>query len=396
MTTIHTLNQRFNVFPKRPLFFVMALFSSFLGLPQSWFIEAPLLRAQRYSLNQLTQEPVKITARPLPDSPLESRDTSYTKYAGSSVEFSIYTLNGPQWHVHLNPAPTGIVINGQSFRFYCSTELGVPMNLSSFLDIYEFEYLGRKYLCLFTLQEDCLYKGCRFKCYNLYDITDPKKIVPYSFSTIFEGSASFGDFNFDGKMDIITAMPKAPNSYLESAVDDKGSNVLITAYTLDKGKMRKLIQEQKSGNPYYIYVKPQDEELSSFEVLQTDWFIPLKDPSGKVLEPKSFYPDYTPFDPKNDFLYTPEGYRVDKRRWVIQLEDFPDEDGAIDYCEELRAKGFQEVFIKVDHYGPDFLFRVFYGNYWSKEKAQQMHQLLIEKKLLERNKPDAIMALQRD
>lgn len=351
--------------------------------------------AQDYQMAQLSQEPVNVTMHPMPSLPREKKDTSFTDYQGSSIPISLYVLNGPQFHPIINPAPTGVYINGQHFKFYCSIERSLVQYLSIFLDVYEFDYLGKKYLCFYTLSEECMTQGCRFKCYNLFDITNPDKIVAYAFNSILPGIESFGDFNFDGKMDVLTALPKMPESFVESPEDDRRSNVLITVYTPTVNGDLARMEKEEDGNPYYLYVKPVDEDVQAFSVLQYDWFMPFKK-DNKVLEIKTFYPPYQPFDPKNDFMYDYKGHRIDKRRWVIHLTDFPEQEGAQEYCEELIEAGYREAYIKVDHYGPDFTFKILYGNYWSKQKAEQIQHMLVEKGVVDRQQPGKVIPLDKN
>ncbi|TAF35021.1 MAG: hypothetical protein EAZ57_01750 [Cytophagales bacterium] len=342
------------------------------------------VQAQDYTFKTLLQESITITSRPnvtdikeIADkrnvSPYEKHDTTYAFYTGGSIAFSVFTIHGEEYSSLLNPEPVGVIINGKRFGFFCSTEQSLIINPSGFLDIYEFKYLSRKYLCFLSLREDCLTKGCRYKCYNFYDITDPQNIIAYSFSSIYSGSESFGDFNFDGKIDFIRVVPRAPESFLEDEEDKNlKSNALVTAFTIVNNEAKDL--EKELGNPYYIYITPKNEEITSFTVLGNDWFMPMRNVKGEVIPNKLFYPSYTPFDPKNQFLHNTDGHRVDMKAWVIHLTDYDEIDGAQDFCLMLREKGYKEAFIKIDQYDRKIWFRVFYGNYWSKDKLMTVLQ----------------------
>ncbi len=347
-----------------------------------WIVFSTAYAQQEYTFKSLVQESVAITAHPnvtdikeIPDkrnvSPYEKHDTTYAFYTGGTLPFSIFTIHGEEYSSLLNPEPVGVVINGKRFGFFCSTEQSLVINPTGFLDVYEFKYLSRTYLCFLSLREDCLTKGCRYKCYNFYDITDPKNIISYSFSSIYSGPESFGDFNFDGAIDFIRVVPRAPESFLEDEEDKNlKSNALVTAFSLKDGEVIDL--DKDLGNPYYIYISPKNEDITSFTAIGHDWFMPIRDAKGVAIKNKLFYPSYTPFDPKNQFLHNTEGHRVDMKAWVIHLTDYSEIDGAQDFCTMLKDKGFREAFIKIDQYDRQIIFRVFYGNYWSKEKLMRV------------------------
>ncbi|MEM6298035.1 MAG: SPOR domain-containing protein [Bacteroidota bacterium] len=348
-----------------------------LLLPLFYFLYASLVAQTTFSLEDLNQQPVKISKHLKVNGFKEQGDTSLQSYDATYVEsLEVYQVYIEGSHPILNPNPTGLLINGQKFDFYCSPERSTIKYLSAFMDIYEFSYLGRKYICFFAFREDCV-NSCRYRCYNLYDVTDPNSIQPYSFASIFSGSESFGDFNQDGEIDFVTLAPKSPESYIVSEEDkDPKSNVLITAYAMKDGQSEEIFRD--NGTPYYIYVAPEDEDISAFTILQADWFIPLKDSKGETLEAAAYYPDYVPFDPMNDFIYDSRGYRVDKKNWVIHLDYFPDMEGAQEFCDELAAEDFREAYILVDQYN-DITFHVLYGNYWGRKRAEDAMKQLKDK-----------------
>ena len=51
-------------------------------------------------------------------------------------------------------------------------------------------------------------ENCRYRCYNVFDITNKESIRQTSFSSLFQGTDSFGDFNNDGKLDFVRVAPK--------------------------------------------------------------------------------------------------------------------------------------------------------------------------------------------
>ncbi len=357
------------------LIFLVAIFVCFAPVLCA---QTPKEKGQEYSVSMLVQDPLRFT-KTLDVSTVKEvyaqskteRDTTFTVYNSSTASVQVYFVHGEEFHHILNPNPTGVIINGKKFNFYCAIEMGARTNISNFLDVFEFSYLSRKYLCFFSYREDCIQKGCNYRCYNVYDITEPNKPLAYSFSSTYGGYDSFGDFNFDGIIDFVRAAPKHPEnaaklSKEEQAMLDRYN--LITAYTIKDGEITQLSEK---GNAYYLFVKASDEDMSKFRILEADWFMSVKDTSGNVAPKKPYFAPYISFDPKNPFLYDANGYRVEKRRFAIHIRDYQELDGALDYCEELKAAGYKDVFVLSDQYNRELTFMVLVGNYWAKEKAQE-------------------------
>ena len=327
-----------------------------------------------YKITDLVQDPIQIEHRPQATGFKEVGDTTFTIYHSKSVDFRIYFVNGSQYHNILNPNPTGVFINGKAFDFYCDVEMGAKQAVSNFLDLYEFEYLQRKYLCLFSFREDCLLKGCWYRCYNLFDVTDLDNVHQYSFSSVFGEAASMGDYNNDGIMDFIRVAPK-PIADLPEGVpeEERDLHVIFTAYTLQDNKIKQL---KKEGSAYYISAKATDLDISEFEVYEADWFIPLKDTTGNVAPATPYFAPYISFDPKQDFLYDAKGYRVEKNTWALHLETYEDLDGALDFCDELKEDyQIEDLFVMIDQYHRGSIhFLILAGNYHSKDKIQKYQQ----------------------
>ncbi|MCC5944107.1 MAG: hypothetical protein JJT94_04180 [Bernardetiaceae bacterium] len=328
-----------------------------------------------YTLEDLVQEPISLGAMLMPSSTMEQGDTSFTIYEGKFSQFSTYFVHGDAYHHILNPNPTGMYINGKTYFFHCNIEKGTQINTSNFLEIYEFEYLSRRYVCLFNFREDCLSQGCLYRCYNVFDVTDPNQVYQYAFSSVYGGSASFGDFNNDGIIDFVRAVPSSPENLSED-IQPSEDHRLLTAYSMQEGKIVPLKSE---GSAYYLYVKAADEEMTSFEVLQADWFMPLKDKDGAPIESIAFYPPYISFDPANDFLYDVQGFRTEKKTWVLHVADYYEIDGALAFCEELQEGGAYDIFIMISQYNRNEIkYLVLIGNYNDKNKTITYRDKLAE------------------
>ena len=326
-----------------------------------------------YTISQLSQEGVQMTAMPLPDRPREIADTSYTIYKGASVDLRVYYVHGAQYHPTFNPNPTGVYLNGQEFVFYCAEEKSFRQHTSNFLDVKEFDYLGRRFLMMINFREDCHGIDCEYRCYNVFELTDPNNIVQFSFSSIYEGLETFGEFNNDGQIDYARVSAKED-------LDEEGArdHFNITAFTFPKGEKegRQLLNGDKQA--YYLTVRGE-EQATSFEVVQADWFFPVKDSTGQTAARTPYFPPYKKFDPFHKFLFNPEGLRVEKRQFSLVVDKFGDVDAAQRFAEEMQRDQYRDVFVLIDQYGGDIAFQVLIGNFRSKQQAVALQDNLRKK-----------------
>lgn len=327
---------------------------------------------ETYSLKKLSQEGVNITRTPMPYLPREAGDTTFTVYQDASVELETYFVNGEQYDNIFNPNPTGIYINKQHFSYFCGLEKSIKQYFSNILEMYEFSFLGSNYLLIINFREDCLGDGCRYRCYNVFDLSGPR-VRQISFSSLFSGADTFGDFNSDGILDFVRVAPKSSKDHKPGELV---TNYLLTAYSAKSGKAIQLVNKEKSA--YYLYVKG-DEMAESFQVLQADWFFEVKDTSGNVATKKSYFAPYISFDPMYRYLYSPEGIRIEKNRWSVFVEEVKDLEAAQDYCRKLANKDFKETYIMIDQYSAIIKYQVLYGNFVSRDRALKMGNILHEK-----------------
>jgi hypothetical protein len=346
----------------KPLAISLFIFFAAFGVLPSAFAQ--------YTFKKLTQESVTKTKTPtIAPIPKDWGDTSVTTYSGGSIEILLYFVNGDQYDNVFNPNPTGLYLNGQHFNFYCDPDKVFKQSVSMIADIYEFTYLKRNYLCAFTLKEQNT--ESKYKCYNLFDITDTKKITQVSFPSIHVGEDAFGDFNFDGEMDFVTVINRKPEGFKQKVT---GNAYMVRAYAI-QGNVAKELRNSK-GFPHYIY-GAADENMDNFSVLQCDWMIPLKDSTGVEKKAADYYTAYEIFNPKDNAIYTPEGVRVEKNRYSVTVGKFDDDGGAKEICEEIKKKKIgnghgYDLFIMMDQYGPkDIKWVVLVGNYVTKTQAQQ-------------------------
>ncbi len=351
------------------------VFLSFFGLNVA--VAQSGLEGQTYTLEALPDlgsgERPAITAYLDPTNSTIKGDTVFTIYEGGVTEFKMYFVEGDQYDNIFNPNPTGVYINGQEFVFYCSLEKSIRQNFNNILEINEFTMLGKSYLMLINFREDCLGEGCDYRCYNVFDITDAGRVRQISFASIYQGMATFGDFdgNASTPLDFVRVAPKPHESYKKGDVND---HFLVTAYTIKSGSARQL-KNPANQQPYYMYVKAADEEVSSFQVLQADWFFDLKDAEGNKAESTSYFAEYISFDPLYKHLYSPDGVRIEKNRWAIHITDMGDLEAAQEYCRRIQQT-FEEVYIMIDQYGGNISFQVLVGNFQSKELAKDYQDKL--------------------
>jgi hypothetical protein len=339
------------------------------------FVLCSQVAYSQYTFKKLTQESVTKSKTPtIAPIPKNWGDTSVTVYTGGSVEMLKYFVEGDQYDNIFNPNPTGLYLNGQHFYFYCDPDKTSKQSVSDIADTYEFAYLGRKYLCTYTLREQNA--DSKYKCYNLFDITDPKKITQVSFPSIHQGEDSFGDFDFDGTMDFLTVINRKPEDFKQKIT---GNAYMVRAYNIKDGNSKPLVNDT-TQLPHYIYGL-SDENMDNFKILQCDWMIPLKDSTGTTLKKKAIYRPYEKFDPKDNALYTELGVKVEKNKYSVIVGKFDDEGGANEICAELKKKKLgnghgYDLYVTMDQYGKDIKWVVLIGNYVTKTQVQQAMQTL--------------------
>lgn len=115
---------------------------------------------------------------PLPSNFIERGDTSITIFDGVYEKYEVYFINSFSCFKPIESYPTGIIIDGREYNFYCDSKRETKNNNSNFIDIYEFEYLNRKYVTFISFKENDLTNHC----YNLFDITDKENVIATSYS----------------------------------------------------------------------------------------------------------------------------------------------------------------------------------------------------------------------
>ncbi|GAA4827914.1 hypothetical protein GCM10023331_11010 [Algivirga pacifica] len=322
-----------------------------------------------YATAQLSQEPVNVTKELYPTGSMESGDSTLTLYGESSIDFKIYFINGDQYDPVFNPNPTGIILNNQEFQFYCGMEMSLRQNYSNVLQANEFSFLGKNYLVLISFREDCLGDNCRYRCYNLFDITNPKRIVQTSFSSIFEGVESFGEFNNDGQLDFVRFAPKAPEG---GTAADADTHYLITCYNVGNGTPKQLSDQ---GNSYYLFAEG-DEGANQFQILKAYWFFDVKGQNNQSIEKTTYFTKYISFDPYHTYLYNPEGVRIEKNQYSVHVEDFGDLEAALTFC-NMMMEYFDDVYIMIDQYTGNISYQVYIGNFTHRQKAEDYQRKLL-------------------
>ena len=329
----------------------------------------------QYDIGKLAHEPIEVLSAPKPAAPYEKGDTSFTLYQNSSVSLRTYFVNGEQYDNVFHPNPTGVYMAGQRFEFFCDFELAYKQNVNFFMDVKEFAHRGRRYLVMINFREDCLGSGCLYRCYNLFDITDPQRVQQMAFNSIFEGMATFAEVNADGGLDLIRAAPKRPNA------DDGYFYYQLTSYSLNAEGARPVQHQNANGHAHYVLARGE-EDLREFEILQADWHFAVKDTSGRAAPQTSYFPPYISFDPMHTHLFDPDGVRIEKNRYSIMVRDFNDLEAAKRYCAELQGRRrLGNVFIMIDQYGQEISYQILVGNFANRDVATRYRAQLGEQGL---------------
>lgn len=329
------------------------------------------LTAQEYTFSKLTQESIRKTKQPqASDSPVKKGDSLLTTYSGGSISIVHYVVNRDNYDAVFNPNPTGLYLNEQHFNYFCDTEKEYKQSVILPADMFEFSYIGRNYLVVKSLRDNNI--ESKYKCYNLFDITDPNKIIQASFPSIHTGEDTFGDFNFDAIIDFLVVVIKKPETF-------KGkipNSYTVYPYTFTPEGLTKQLLGADNGEPAYIFGKG-DNNMNKFVVLQHDWFFPLKDSLGKPFKHKEIYKTHTGgFEPLTNCIYTEQGTKVERKKYSIQLASFDDDSEAKKLVAELKSKKIAEngqgfdTYILFDQYGVyGIKWVVLVGNYMTKQQA---------------------------
>jgi hypothetical protein len=323
----------------------------------------------QYTFKKLTQKSITRTKTPtITPIPKEWGDTSITTYSGGSIEILKYFVDAEFYDNIFYVNPTGLYLNGQHFNFYCDPDKSIEIFVSDIADIYEFTFLDRNYLCTFTLREQNL--ESKYKCYNLFDITDVNKITQVSFPSIHVGDDSFGDFNNDNMIDFLTVINRKPESFKEQIT---GTAYMVRAYTFNNGKAQPLINDS-TKLPKYIYAL-SDENMDNFKVLQCDWQLPLQDSTGKVLERVPYYIQKWYGCDYNPFIYTLENQKIEKNKYTILIGRFYKYKKLNRLAKKLKNKRVDAecggIFMILDQYNNDIFFLLTVGNYHTKKEAEE-------------------------
>lgn len=324
----------------------------------------------QYTLKKLTQQSIIRTKTPkITAIPKQYGDTLITVYSGGSVEILKYFVDGQVYDTIFSPYPTGLYLNGQHFNFYCDPDKINKQSVSNIADIYEFTFLNRNYLCTFTLREQNL--ESKYKCYNLFDITNVNKITQVSFSSIHVGDDSFGDFNADNIMDFVTVINRKPESFKQKIT---GTTYMIRVYTINNDNPQSLVNDS-TKLPHYIYAL-SDENMDKFQVLQCDWLLPLQDSIGKLVEKVPYVIVWTSVSsPQPTYIKNFEGQKIEKNKYSVLIGRFDERDGADAIYRELKSKKIDTeyggIFVIPDQYAESIKWLVCVGNYATKPEVQE-------------------------
>jgi hypothetical protein len=295
-------------------------------------------------------------------------DTTITTYIGGSTEILLYFVEGEQYDEIFNPNPSGLYLNKQHFTFYCDPDKTSRQSVTKIASIYEFTFLERNYLCTITLREQNL--ESKYKCYNFFDITDTNKITQGSLPSIYVGEDSFGDFNDDNTLDFITVINRKPVTFTQKI---KGNVYMLRPYSFTSDNLKPL-WDDSIKSPYFIYALFDNEKLDKFKVLQTDWFFPLQDSTGKILEKVTYVTEWTNvYEPRQVFIDSAQTIEV--KKYSVEVGRFDLEEGVHFLRKELINKQTiikpEEIFITIDQYGSEIKWVLLVGNYATKKEAQQ-------------------------
>jgi hypothetical protein len=188
-----------------------------------------------YPFSKLTQESVEITAELNSAKYKNWGDTLISIYKGSSLETIYFKIqDNLDKYLDGNNTSNGLYLNKQYFGFYADTEKNISQTVFTMERVFEFKYLGKKYLCFIFANTKNSF------VYNIFNITNPEKITQTVMSSNKMGSDSFGDFDFDGQIDFVSIMDYTIENFTTKN-NETGFKAIV--YTFDDNKTQFLKNE---------------------------------------------------------------------------------------------------------------------------------------------------------
>lgn len=340
----------------------------------SFGILAQEYKQKPYTFSKLTQESVKITAELNEVNQKYWGDTLISIYKGSSLETIYFNIGDYcRWSLDENYVEDGLYLNKQYFKFYRDTQKRTYQKTATIQRVFEFEYLGKKYVCFIVANDTNSFS------YNIFDITSPEKITQFTLSSNKIGSDSFGDFNFDGAIDFVSII-----DYVIEGFTPQNSETVFKAmaYTFHNGKTQVLENEETKQAHYTIGIG-NNQNIDSFMVFSQDWFFPLKSPN-KFNRDYGNYPSHTGgWNEDTKSLYTVEGLRVEPKSYSIVVAICNDDVEAKEIIKVLSAQkingNYVEVYIKMEIIKRETKWLVLAGNYIERKIAKMAYKELEKK-----------------
>ncbi len=343
---------------------IIGLLFGFLCL--SLGVLAQEYKQKPYTFAKLTQESVKITAELNEVNQKTWGDTLISIYKGSSLETIHFNIGD-------NYVEDGLYLNKQYFKFYRDSQKRIYQKTTTIQRVFEFEYLGKKYVCFILANDKNSF------IYNVFDITNPEKITQFTVSSNKIGSDSFGDFNFDGAIDFVSII-----DYTIEGFTPQNSETVFKAmaYTFDNDKTQ-VLENSQTKQPHYIIGIGNNQNIDSFMVFSQGWFFPLKSPNKHTWVYDNDYSGHSgSWNVDSKAIYTVEGLRIEPKNYSILVAICNDGE-AQELTKVLAAQkingNYVEVYIKMEIIKSEIKWLVLAGNYIERRTAKMAYKELEKK-----------------
>jgi hypothetical protein len=315
-----------------------------------------------YTLAKLTQESVQIIAEL---NEIEQRnwgDTLISIYKRSSLETIYFDIANNK----------GLYLNQQHFKFHRDTQKCIYQKEATVQRVFEFKYLGKKYLCF-------IFTNTKYSfVYNIFNITNPEKITQTVLHSNKIGSDVFGDFDFDGQIDFLSITDYTIGDF---TTQNNEISFKAIAYTFNDNKTQTLDNEV-TKQPHYIIGIGNNPNIDSFMVFSQDWLIPLKSPNTKYKDVK--YKTHSGgWDGDNKAIYTVEGQRIEAKKYSILLASCDNETKVKEITDVLSMQkihgSYIEVYLTMEIVKGKIKWLVLAGNYIERRTAKMAYKELEQK-----------------
>lgn len=162
----------------------------------------------------------------------------------------------------------GVEINGELYNLTASIESSQSVDD---LKIYSLNYGGSSFIYIYSGYSPCNSLNCRKTRFNIFNVSNTKDIVHYSFDSIFGDQSTLADINNDKRLDIVKVEIDEKSGLNNSDKDGYYDYHEVKLMTLSgKGELVELSGRKRI--PYSLLVRynsAKSDKSFHFEIINT-------------------------------------------------------------------------------------------------------------------------------